>query len=318
MENLNGLKGWLKGLGWIWVALEALSAIVAGALLGTAFGGGNGWVQFSALVAIAVFAVLLCFRLYSQNLFAEQAIGSLQLEQELATKEAELKRRELLFENLDDSVQRLNEQTCSITEDTADTYPNYIGMITSSLSKVAHPVVSSPNNLLQCSVSNFSVMARIEIRPPGKLSFEEEFIILRDDLTIGHLVTRDDAGHDCVDDPHATTVRLDIGTFAKKVMNENRYLDQTYGHNNLSPSATNDGLTLIGIPIPLICDDSTVSGVLIIAAGTSMKCCGEVPVVLVTYAKLIASWLNQYSIHTYDLHAEGRYSVPEDSAGNDA
>lgn len=322
MNYRDKLKNWLNWIGVVSQLMEAVFAIFAGTFLGWWLGGeAPNWINYLTFGCFFVFAILFSLRLFSSHIFTAEAVDAEHLRIELTSTQADLVKTKSLFENLDLSVQRLNEETCSIGKYNQD-YDNFANDISVGLSEVAHPVVNSPNSLLQCSVARYSIFALVRFTPPlepvkknDRAPSERHVIKLRDDLKISGRLISSQRGMDVVDDSDSTGIRLEIGNFLKTVLNNKIYREETCSNDGANELGLANGATFIGVPIPLICDDSDADGVLLIAAGTSIKCCSDVPIVLHTYARLVANWLHHYSDYNYDTFMAATSSNRDSTTG---
>jgi len=283
---LAGVRKYLAKVGWLLLIAEALLGLIAGGFISNWINTGE-YPCHTAFLTLA-FIILLILDAYAKKLFPSAIIGDLENRLRLRDCKGELDRRDELFRQLDISVQRLNEQTCSISQTQAEQIVSE--PVKRSLSRLIAPIIETPNYVFACKSNEYSVIARVGHDDFDKygVKYRKYFISFRDDLDLFGIISENEQGKDTFEDLESTGLRKIIGGIMRSSFYENRYII-----DRESNEADND-YTFIVAPIPLICEDTSAGGVLFIATNTKLDCPGDIPNVLQTYGRLMANWLSRY------------------------
>lgn len=298
MDNLDlyldNLRTYLNRVSFFLLSIEAISGLLAGALLGSDIASGDyHWYTF--LICILFFITVL-LHAFSNALFPSQALRSIELSKSLNECESELSRMGDLFKQIDGAVETLNKRTCAI-QPLSDT-ENGLDVVKDNLNEILSGILLDPNTMFKCSASKFTIIARVSYvsMESDRQGYINDYAVLRDDLSLEKFLKKDiiEQSTDVFEDLQSIGLRREIGNFLRKIYNENCYASTAIESKNDIPDVPESGFTFVGVPIPLICEGSEANGVLLIVADSSFDCAGDIPAVLKTHGRLIANWLGSY------------------------
>lgn len=281
-QILTRSRRYTTAASWLLSAVETVAALVAGGFVGAAISGQD--VIFQAVLSSLLYLVFFLFKLYAQNLFPSALFGELQSQEQLRRAEAELQRRKVIFSYLDAAIERLNQQTCSIAEQTHDLCRKAVN---EGLTTLLEPLITRPQYILACDSSRFTVAARVA-HTNEKGEWTQHFVVFRDDLSLAATIGADEDGVDVLEDSNATGIRFQLRNALQSAYNHNEFHVQTIRQ----PQST---LSVVASPIPLICESNAADGVLVLISEQLHQCPVDMSDVLRIYGRLIANWLAKYS-----------------------
>lgn len=265
--------------------MEAVLSVFYGALLGTVFSNYDKgwWWLIAGFSASLIYLPLLIVKVRSQWILPDQIFEHLDAKLELHTIKQELARKEAIDGFIDQAIKTLNSATCWISNNKDKALCD--SAVRDGLAEVLNPLINRTQIVLDCNTAKFSVGARVfHFAQIGStpLICEDEWLIFRDDIGISQSIVGDPGNN-----PDAMGAELQFRQAIETVTNENRMVTAAIeiGSQNFQ---------LICSPIPVVCNEESVNGVLWIC----QECLQRPPVdlnkILLIFGRITANWLSKY------------------------
>ena len=282
---LKRFRHYIQTISWLLFFIETAVAVFLGALVGAAISDSK-WTWWAVGVGV-LYVLIFSIKFYTQRLFPASILGELEATEKLDIRDRELNRAKRIFTYLDQAVEKLNAQTCSIAD---PENPLYDETVEHGIRELIEPLINRPHYILACDSDTFTVAARVghSTHPDATDEWIEYFIVFRDDLDIENSIVGNQDQLDAFSDLAATGMRFKLRNAMHSAFNHNEYNVRSFEHHDKC-------YTIVTAPIPLICETPDAGGVLCIITNCQFSCPVDMPDVLRIYGRLIANWLDKYS-----------------------
>lgn len=284
MESLNKLftriKSYVTTISWIFVIIETAVALAFGGLFGAHLGSDKSYTGPLWALGITYFLLLIA-KLSTQRLFPSAVIEELHSRNLLDETKKQLSRRDVVSGFITESITALNQQTCAITNKLEQELCSEA--VSTGLARVIDPLITRPQYLFDCNESRFTVAAFVSHNSPPPQLWSEHFIIFRDDLEIGDMLTQQ-----LISDQTAGGSTLDLQKVLQRCYNDNQFVCDTFRPQN-------EDISLAASPIPLVCETTESNGILLFAYPCGHGYPKDVDNSLRIFGRIIANWLFKYS-----------------------
>lgn len=308
VELCSKIRKWVVVSSLALLLLEAGAGLYAGAAIG--YDLSQDELRWETVASTVIFLCLIALHFWSNGIFQGEAIRSIELRNELGQSKTELVRRESLFKQLDDSIGRLNSAACNLSS--IDEPEESAEFLRRELRSVLANLLTDPNSIFQCSAQKFTIVTRVMMikQNPDGNHFEPTNVVLSDDLLLEDFFRSNNWSQDIFTNTSLTGLQRIIGDFMRKVQNENSYSIQHQPADDQYDRIPKNGLTLVGVPVPQICEGGYADGVLILFADSCIDCSNDLPSVLSSYGRFVANYLHSYSA----LFTSGEATTAGDSS----
>jgi len=284
-DQFNALRRYVTGLTWFFSILETLCGLAFGAMLGARFSGVDSYTWLLWLLGV-FYVILLALKIWAQKLCPPALVEELNAKVSLNQAKAEVARKETIDAYVAHAICALNKRTCAINSQVEDQLCNTA--IVSGLVEVLDPLINTPQYILDCNKSKFTISTVIShlhaLESPNAITADYIHSILnfRDDLEItGYL------NANVLDESNLTGVSLQIQNLIRTARNDNKLCS-----GNITASGRK--AFIICSPIPLVCEIGAAGGVILMAHEGTCELPNDIENVLLIFGRIVSNWLSKY------------------------
>lgn len=285
--------------------LEPIFVAVAGILLEQTIVNFSFGLLMAFLFFATVYGLLFYMRLQRERSFPGAIVEELRVRAELEQKTNIIERRSLLDGFIEDAIQLLNTNTCTITTDPDARDRLCESGLAAGLGSVIAPLRDFPHYLLDCSSNRFTVGGVVEDycyipsdgyiedhlpEPPCKTSI----LVFRDDFGFGEKIS-EQGGAAILSSPDISGPVFYIREVILRARNEKRFSYSELPDQGMT-------YTMVAAPIPAVCEDPNERGcgVLFLISKRIDSIPEDLGDILGIFGRIVANWISKYDDCVWD------------------